>query len=124
QLGFDGPVTAVTNDGDPISFTGGNYFGAHGVDPTAPTFGAQPFPTRPKGTHSSYWTDPVFLEGLRTITQRSNLIRTDLLASQSRRPACSLLPGSETSSSGGSHGQVPTPCSRRMRSELGRRGSG
>ncbi|AHI21135.1 alpha/beta hydrolase [Corynebacterium casei] len=70
QLGFDGPVTAVTNDGDPISFTGGNYFGAHGVDPTAPLFGARPFPTRTKGTHSSYWTDPVFLKGLRTIAQR------------------------------------------------------
>ena len=70
QLGFDGSVVAVTNDGDPISFTGGNYGGAHGVDPTAPTFGAQPFPTRPKGTHTSYWTDPVFLEGLRTIATR------------------------------------------------------
>ena len=70
HLGFDGSVVAVTNDGDPISFTGGNYGGAHGVDPTAPTFGAQPFPTRPKGTHTSYWTDPVFLEGLRTIATR------------------------------------------------------
>lgn len=70
QLGFNGPVTAVTNDGDPIAFTGGNFNGVHGVDPTSPMFGAQPFPTRPKGTHSSYWTDPVFLEGLRTIAQR------------------------------------------------------
>lgn len=70
QLGFNGPVTAVTNDGDPIAFTGGNFNGVHNVDPTSPMFGAQPFPTRPKGTHSSYWTDPVFLEGLRTIAQR------------------------------------------------------
>lgn len=69
-LGFDGPVVAVTSDGDPISFTGGNYGGVHGVDPTAPMFGAQPFPTRPKGSHSSYWTDPEFLEGLRIIATR------------------------------------------------------
>ena len=70
QLGFDGPIVAVTNDGDTISFTGGNYGGVHGTDPTAPMFGAQPFPTRPRGTHSSYWTDPVFLGGLRTIATR------------------------------------------------------
>lgn len=70
QLEFEGTVTAVTNDGDVISYTGGNLGGVHGVDPTSPMFGAQPFPTRPKGSHTSYWDDREFLEGLRTIATR------------------------------------------------------
>ena len=78
QLGFDGSVVAVTNDGDPISFTATMVVPMG--RPTAPTFGAQPFPTRPKGTHTSYWTDPVFLEGLRTIATP----RTSQLAFQVR----------------------------------------
>lgn len=70
DLGFGGTVTAVTSPNDIIAFTGGNVAGVHGPDPTSPKFGAERFPTKTRGSHTDYFDDPGFLEGLRIIAQR------------------------------------------------------
>ena len=63
QLGA--PVYSVTGSADPIGFTGTNFDGIHGTDPTSPAFGATVWPS--SATHSSYFDDPDFLTRLKTV---------------------------------------------------------
>ncbi|MBC3185786.1 hypothetical protein H7347_04225 [Corynebacterium sp. zg-331] len=61
-----GSVHALTATGDLIELAATGHGGIHGVDPTAPAFGARVWPTQP-GDHSSYWDDPLVLRALRDI---------------------------------------------------------
>lgn len=63
---FRGRVWAATNDDDPITWVTGPTGGAHGIEPTAPEFGARALPgfSGADGGHRGYWWDPEFFAGI------------------------------------------------------------
>lgn len=64
QLRSDSPrVFATSGAADVIRFATGPVGGVHGVDPTSPGFGAQPWPTEYFSNHTDYWRNPEFLAG-------------------------------------------------------------
>lgn len=69
-LGDRPRVHAMTNPSDPIGMTVTEGAGVHGPDPTAPAFGARVWPGDSSGDHSSYWTDPGFLDRLRELADQ------------------------------------------------------
>lgn len=68
---FRARVWSATNHDDPITLITGPDRGAFGPAPSDPAFGATPLPGadgRPGG-HSSYWDNPAFYTGLRSIVR-------------------------------------------------------
>lgn len=62
--GGPGRVHAVTALDDPIALTTSTADGLHGADPAGLGFKAKPWPTRLRGDHGSYFTNPEFLSHL------------------------------------------------------------